>query len=466
MEEIPAATATSSPRYRLKFSNSSKSDNLAPLYSFENPLGIHRSENLPYVTHLQSFDQSCYLVVFSAPEDTVAIFDPSTNSTTGGAQIIGNYKPHLPESGVTKLKLCPTNPSHLFWTSGTDGRVVRTDVREQETKHGKNALKGKWAHKRPFLSMDVSSNGNMVVAGTEKDGEDASIVFWDPRNSSKPLATHTSTHSDDITTLSIDRYHTGDDSARYLLSGSTDCLLSLTNLSAITNDDEANQNPAEEDSEDDAIERVANWGCSIARTGWIPDKAYKFTVPRKSEESADEQDSRGRIWSTSDMETMALWSDQAKAVDHQWKTDYVIDAGYCDKDDHPGPWGMKGLLKWCGTNDGNIALLQLSSKDPSKWNVEQRLIGGHSEIVRCVSWDKQGLIVTGGEDGKLAFWRQPEVDHDEDGDVEMKSMANAASPSYEAYVGEQARRRRPESDDDESKVHTYNHKFPLTIAPC
>ncbi|KAG8844109.1 hypothetical protein FRB91_000135 [Serendipita sp. 411] len=313
MEEIPAATSTSSSRYRLKFSKSSNSNNLAPLYSFENPLGIQQSENLPYVTHLQNFDQSRYLVVFSAPEDIVVIFDPSANSITGGAQIIGKYKPHLPESGVTKLKLCPTNPSHLFWTSGTDGRVVRTDVREQGTKPGKNTLKGKWAHKRPFLSMDVSSDGNMVVAGTEKDGEDASIVFWDPRNSSKPLATHTSTHSDDITTLSIDRYHTGDDSARYLLSGSTDCLLSLTNLSAITNDDEANQNPDEEDSEDDAIERVANWGCSIARTGWIPDKAYKFTVPRKSQESADEQDSRVRIWSTSDMETMALWSDQASA---------------------------------------------------------------------------------------------------------------------------------------------------------
>ncbi|KAG8815166.1 hypothetical protein FRB91_000134 [Serendipita sp. 411] len=119
---------------------------------------------------------------------------------------------------------------------------------------------------------------------------------------------------------------------------------------------------------------------------------------------------------------------------------------------------MKGLLKWCGTNDGSIALLQLSSKDPSKWNVEQRLTGGHSEIVRCVSWDKQGLIVTGGEDGKLAFWRQPEVDHDEDGDVEMKSMANAASPSYEAYVGEQARRRRPESDDDDESKHVYKRR--------
>ncbi|KAG8749078.1 hypothetical protein FRC14_001709 [Serendipita sp. 396] len=141
---------------------------------------------------------------------------------------------------------------------------------------------------------------------------------------------------------------------------------------------------------------------------------------------------------------------------------------------------MKGLLKWCGTNEcvirliatplsrltdaddlhysGSIALLQLSSKDPSKWNVEQRLTGGHSEIVRCVSWDKQGLIVTGGEDGKLAFWRQPEVDHDEDGDVEMKSMANAASPSYEAYVGEQARRRRPESDDDDESKHVYKRR--------
>ncbi|KAG8813979.1 hypothetical protein FRC17_001350 [Serendipita sp. 399] len=193
--------------------------------------------------------------------------------------------------------------------------------------------------------MDVSSDGNILVAGTEKDGEDAAIVFWDPRNASQPLATHTSTHSDDITTLSIDPYRTiSDSTALYLLSGSTDCLLSLTNLDAVTTAG------SEEESEDIAVEQVSNWGCSISRAGWVPPKAYKTVISQESG-GGEEEDRSVRIWSTSDMESMALWSYEAKIDDPQWKTDYILDAGFCDAEENPGPWGTKGLLKWCGTNE-------------------------------------------------------------------------------------------------------------------
>jgi hypothetical protein len=46
--------------------------------------------------------------------------------------------------------------------------------------------------------------------------------------------------------------------------------------------------------EDEAVIHVANWGCSVAKAGWIGGE----------HEAA--------VWSTSDMETMALWSNEVR----------------------------------------------------------------------------------------------------------------------------------------------------------
>lgn len=84
--------------------------------------------------------------------------------------------------------------------------------------------------------------------------------------------THSSTHSDDITVLNFHPV-----SHDVLLSASSDGLLSLTN--------------AHEADEDEAVQEVANWGCSIAKAGWY----------------ANEPKGEYNVWASSDMETFGTW---------------------------------------------------------------------------------------------------------------------------------------------------------------
>ena len=146
-----------------------------------------------------------------------------------------------------------------------------------------------------LLSFDVSLDGHTIATGTILNGEDAPIHFWDAREPTVPIFSHTSTHSDDITSL---HFHPAIPDR--LLSASSDGLLSITDT-------------AEQD-EDEAIQHVANWGCSIAQTGWSHDG----------------------IWAASDMETFSLWTSELDKVSepnfkeiaprkrHSWKPDYLI----------------------------------------------------------------------------------------------------------------------------------------------
>jgi WD repeat-containing protein 89 len=157
---------------------------------------------------------------------------------------------------------------------------------------------------RTLFSCDVSSDGLTVAAGTELRQDDALILYWcvklccpvyhprialraktrrnsrDPRHPAAPLRKHTSTHSDDITTVHFSR---SPERPRDLLSGSTDGLVCISN--------------ADEEDEDEAVVYVGNLGSSIAQAGWIPRRAA---------------DARTCVWAASDMETFSLWSDEAR----------------------------------------------------------------------------------------------------------------------------------------------------------
>lgn len=146
-----------------------------------------------------------------------------------------------------------------------------------------------------LLSFDASLDGRTIATGTVLNGEDASIYFWDARKPTVPIFSHTSTHSDDITSL-----HFHPTVRDRLLSASSDGLLSITNT-------------AEQD-EDEAVEHVVNWGCSVAQTRWYHDGA----------------------WAASDMETFSLWTSELDKIlepnfkeitplaQYSWEPDYLI----------------------------------------------------------------------------------------------------------------------------------------------
>ena len=139
-----------------------------------------------------------------------------------------------------------------------------------------------------LLSCDASSDGLTVAAGSALQGEDASIVYWDPRNPAAPLRKHNETHSDDITAVRFTR----SGSEEILLSASTDGLLCTTN-------------PGEDD-DDEAGLNVGNWGCSIAKAGWI------------------EGGNGPKAWASSDMETVSLWDAEVNMISVTKSIDFDI----------------------------------------------------------------------------------------------------------------------------------------------
>lgn len=176
---------------------------------------------------------------------------------------------------------------------------------------------------RSFLSFDVSTDGLTVAAGTDLQGDDASILYFDPRNPSAPVRTHSSTHSDDITALHFLQFPR----SKTLLSASSDGLISISN--------------ADEDDEDEAVLHVANWGTSVSQAGWISVSAG------------------ARVWAASDMETFSCWTDELDVlanqdirkpsvhnVDRTWVTDYLIGCQNSSLE-----FGSQGLSVFVGSNE-------------------------------------------------------------------------------------------------------------------
>jgi WD repeat-containing protein 89 len=93
---------------------------------------------------------------------------------------------------------------------------------------------------------------------------------------------HTSTHSEDITCLSFRPTLTD---ANLILSGSSDGLVCISD--------------SHQSDEDEACLHVANTEASIARVGWM--SLTGLNDPQAA-----------KVWSASDMETMAVWSSDVR----------------------------------------------------------------------------------------------------------------------------------------------------------
>lgn len=123
------------------------------------------------------------------------------------------------------------------------------------------------------------------MAGTELQSSEAHILFYDVRNASQPAYVHSSTHSDDLTSLHLlppvgtfARAAPGQPPLpdRLLLSTSTDGCIALSNM--------------RETDEQEAVLAEENWGMSIAASG-----AYAY--PRGGM----------RLWARSDQDSVATW---------------------------------------------------------------------------------------------------------------------------------------------------------------
>lgn len=119
-----------------------------------------------------------------------------------------------------------------------------------------------------------------VICRSAARSDSETILCRDPRNPVAPLRRHSSTHSDDITSIKF----SPQGSSEILLSASTDGLVCTSN-------------PREED-EDEAGLHVGNWGCSVSKAGWM------------SRHGSATGSTNPACWAASDMETLGLWSDE------------------------------------------------------------------------------------------------------------------------------------------------------------
>ncbi|KAG5635347.1 hypothetical protein H0H81_011650 [Sphagnurus paluster] len=359
----------------------------------ERPLCSTRLESQSYVLSIVSLPGQ-YAASASAPTNSIAIFDKATLRRVDS----------LPGHDVATTSLHAVQGivggGTTLMSSGRDGSVKIWDPRSRS--HSIKMTNS--SATRALLCCDVSNDANTIAAGTDMQGDDALIFYWDPRKPAAPLRTHSSTHSDDITTLAFARAPPppGADAPRNtILSASSDGLVSTSN--------------ADEDDEDEAVCHVANWGCSVSQAGWI-----------------DTPGAAAGVWAASDMETFSTWShelDPRQSLDirspvlhgrRTWVTDYLITCA-----PHV-PHAPDTLGVFTGSNEGDIALL--SSADlgspTAPWHIHATWTTGHVGVVRALLWDHQVLLlflvlrrpfmtdarpqnnvlVTGGEDAKLHVW--------------------------------------------------------------
>lgn len=135
-----------------------------------------------------------------------------------------------------------------------------------------------------MLALAVSEADNLVMGGTELISSEAHILYWDVRNAKEPAYRHSSTHSNDITSLSLlpptATWQASPDEralpGSLLLSTSTDGCIALTNY--------------REQDEDEAVEAEHTFDqASIADAG-----SYLWK-------------GRMKVWARTDMNAVGTW---------------------------------------------------------------------------------------------------------------------------------------------------------------
>ncbi|PFH50322.1 hypothetical protein AMATHDRAFT_47975 [Amanita thiersii Skay4041] len=367
----------------------SSSLSLSPHFtSTPKPLLSSTSSTKAYILFIAPLP-SHYAAASSSPSNKIDIFDKYT------LKCIRTLAGH--EDSITGLRSVDRIGDAMRMSpvsSGKDGKVVIWDDRASNEYAIKLSNMGA---AQPLLCFDVSHDGNTVAAGTDLKGEDAVIYYWDPRRPDTPIREHNSTHSDDITTLSFSP--SSSSSSPLLLSGSSDGLICISN-------------PYEDDPDESTL-HVANWGCSIAQAGWVPE----------THQTRSSRNHQPRIWAASDMETFSTLSHdldpllnidiRAPSVHSEgwtWVTDYLITCLPSSSSTLPSSVDSPpNLGVFVGSNEGDLALLSHTDlvEPDHTWNMHKQWTNGHAGIVRSLFWDEEhNVLVTGGEDTRINVWSE------------------------------------------------------------
>ncbi|OKL56014.1 hypothetical protein UA08_08640 [Talaromyces atroroseus] len=306
-------------------------------------------------------------------DDSLRLFDGQSLQPLA----ITSAKAH---DGVTALKEFhgSTTDTYLLATAGRDGAVRLWDVRSGQ--HSKPAVEMRVEKHAPILSLSCDPDSHSVVAGTELVSSQATVALWDIRAPAQKRLQYVESHNDDVTEL---QFHPT--RKNVLLSGSTDGLVNLYDINVA--------------DEDDALLQVVNHG-SIHHAGFLSETA---------------------IYALSHDETFSIHP--ITNPDSEEQNEYS-----------PIKYGDLRPLLGCEyvvqtlTSDNGQGSYLAAGNTTNVW----RLPGAHGEeIVRAVHIDDQSRTVfTGGEDGFIRAWRQPESEEMQDPSFEKTNTRTKERKKY------------------------------------
>ncbi|XXH05463.1 hypothetical protein Hte_011890 [Hypoxylon texense] len=314
-------------------------------------------------------------------DQQLSVFNPTNLSTGPQVNLLTRH------GNITCAKAYD-GANAIVCTAGEDGSVsmwdLRRDPREAEVARltgwnlvaiscMKTMLRSNIDNRVPVLSLACSSAGFSVVAGTELQDHQASILVWDVRSTPTPKLHYKEVHSDDVTELN---FHPSDHNI--LLSGSTDGLVNICDT-RITDEDEV-------------VIQTFNHDASIHHAAFLNDtEVFALSHDEKLAlyDMAENHENGAATTDFGDMRNVLGCQYVANVFAKSNGTGAVIGAGAHEKEAFELVYLTKGQ-GWTLDRDSSVGLP-----------------GAHSsEIVRSFCfYDEAHMVFSAGEDGYIKAWR-------------------------------------------------------------
>ncbi|XP_018582993.2 WD repeat-containing protein 89 [Scleropages formosus] len=287
--------------------------------------------------------------------------------------LLGELRGHT--GALCGVRFAHASPNLLF-SGSADGTLRSWDTRSPVSRPVQVFQS---APSYPLCCFDVSCSDAVLCAGTEQQGEDSFLLFWDARmlkgGAGGVLGVYSESHSDDITQV---RFHPRNPDR--LASGSTDGLVNVFDLSC--------------GSEEEALLATCNSSSSVSTVCWAG-KGYERLLCLSHDEGLHLWD-LGQLDTEEPLTILSVADARGSAaLPSGAALDYFVGGAWSEVEEK--------LLVVGGTRRGELSLLKCGDQG---LQLLKTLQGGHSATVRCFLWDSaEGVLITGGEDAQLLLWK-------------------------------------------------------------
>jgi len=337
------------------------------------PLKFHQSTSACVGLDTCSIAQLCHVskshVCSLSNTGQVNLFDVGETSLGQVWKLSANN-----EFRITNIAASKGDENNIY-TCSDDGCVRVWDIRQDNNKPALE-LKDTSQHTGPPLNKNkpllcvAANDSGLIVAGTEQVGQDAYLLFWDMKNGGEMVGGYWSVHSDDVTCLKF-----SDDAQDTLISGSTDGLVNVLNLS----------NP----DEDEALAWSHNTGDSVAGVCWKDSDTVVVSTHTEAVQMLGVETEVRHVLSRE-----KICSSIKRSV-----RDHIYTAGvHVSKDSHVSVLAGSRHV-------GSPCLRMCSLTDNGLLQPEAEFIKCGSSVRCLLSFEEESLI-TGGEEGVVRVWRK------------------------------------------------------------